>query len=204
MERFGIHGHLAALLVRPWRHPSRATRRFLRKTSLSVLSGIAFSIFPIQNTIAQSAEQQVKAAFLYHFCSYVQWPGAAPFHADTTVVVGVAGSRKTARFLEKNLQSKRTGRCNLQVQPVKPNDDLKDIHILYVTHDGGFSLKDFRALERNPPVLTITEEPYMPNGSIINFVVLNDYVRFQVSNSRAGETGLKLSSQLLSVAVHVN
>jgi hypothetical protein len=152
-------------------------------------------------TDIQNSEQEVKAAFIHHFCAYVTWPQPP---ADTQFVVGISASRKTARVLKKTLEEKTNGACKFSVRSVRPNDDLQGIHILYTTQDGQVSLADFRALATSPAILTVSEDNQIPTHGVINFVIRDDYVRFQVSKSRADEIRLKLSSQLLEVAVQVD
>lgn len=153
---------------------------------------------------AQSAEQKIKAAFLYHFCSYVQWPQhvASDDHIDITI--GVTGTLKTVRFIKDALETKSHNKCIFHVRAVKPSDNLGDIQILYVTQKSRFSLNDFHSLEHAPPILTITDEEKNSNKSMINFVIRDDQVRFVISKSRADQAGLKLSSELLAVALQVN
>lgn len=149
----------------------------------------------------QNSEQEIKAAFIHHFCAYVTWPQTP---AEARFVVGIAASRKTTRALKKTLEEKTNGACKFNVRSVRPNDDLQNINILYTTQDGHASPADFRALTSSPAILTISEEGEIPTHGVINFVIRDDYVRFQISKSRADEIGLKLSSQLLEVAVQVN
>lgn len=149
----------------------------------------------------QDSEREVKAAFIHHFCAYVTWP-QTPENAQ--YVVGVAASNKTTRLVKQRLEEKLNGICQLRVRVVRPEDDLRDIHILYVTRDANLPLANFRALAQNPAILTISEEGNIPQRGMINFVIHDNYVRFQISKSRAEETGLRMSSQLLEVAVQVH
>ncbi len=150
---------------------------------------------------SQSSEQEVKAAFIHHFCAYITWPQPPK---DANFVVGISANRKTARILKRTLEKKKNGACTFSVRSVQTGDDLKNIHILYAARDGQASLSDFRALASSHAILTISEASQIPTYGVINFVIRDDYVRFQISKSRADEVGLKLSSQLLEVAVQVN
>jgi hypothetical protein len=152
---------------------------------------------------AQSAEQQIKAAFLYHFCSYVQWPQHTT--ADHAVItIGVVGTLKTIRLITEALGEKSHKKCTFHVRPIKPGDDLRNIQMLYVTQKTRFSVNDFHFLAQAPPILIITDEEKNSSRSMINFVIRNDQVRFVISKSQADQAGLKLSSELLAVALEVN
>lgn len=153
---------------------------------------------------AQNAEQHIKAAFLYHFCSYVQWPDrdTSTDHADITI--GVAGNLKTIRVMKDVLENKAHKKCTFHVRRIKPEDDLSNIQMLYIARTSRLSLNDFDALAKHPPILTITDQAKPSAKSIINFVILEDQVRFAISKSLADQAGLKLSSELLAVAIQVD
>lgn len=188
-----------ALLTADKKRGERMGVRTLARATLFLLLLITCAICQ-----AQSTEQKIKVAFLYHFCSYVQWPQhvASDDHIDITI--GVTGTLKTVQFIKNALETKSHNKCMFHVRAIKPSDKLSDIQILYVTQKSRFSLNDFRALEHAPPILTITDEEKISNESIINFVIHNDQVRFVISKSRADQAGLKLSSELLAVALQVN
>lgn len=169
---------------------------------LSVLTALLLAIFS-ENLPAQDAEQVIKAAFIRHFCSYVQWPKLHSRDQSPHLVVGVAASHTTTRIVRKTLESKQSKSCRLSVQQIQPEDDLQNIHILYLARSAEFDLEKLAGLARDLPILIITEDRDAPELAVINFVTHNDSVRFEISKSRADETGLKLSSELLSVAVKV-
>lgn len=179
------------------------TRASFRVLILASVFGALCSFF-VLDVSAQSSEQQIKAAFLYHFCSYVQWPNISTVNGTATIVIGIAGSRRSLGYFERTLAGVHKNRFNLIVRPVAPSDNLESINILYVTNDSGFFLKDFQKLTAKSPILTVTEEATIPDGSMINFVLREDKVRFEASNSRATAASLKLSSQLLAIAVQVH
>ena len=155
-------------------------------------------------TQAQSAEQQIKAAFLYHFCSYVQWPERDPSINHTHVTVGVAGTSKAIRLVRETLEGRSNKKCVFHVRTIKPGDDLSDVQMLYIAQKSRFTLEDFLEPPNTPPILTITDGEPLSNNSMINFVIRDDHVRFVISKSRANQAGLKLSSELLAVALQVN
>jgi hypothetical protein len=153
---------------------------------------------------AQNAEQQIKAAFLYHFCSYVQWPEFAGAAHRVHVTVGVAATPKSTRLIRETLEGKSNPKCTFHVRSVRPGDDLSDVQMLYVAQKSRFTLDDFLSTMHAPPILTITDEEKISSKSMINFVIHNDHVRFVISKSEADQAGLKLSSELLAVALQVN
>ncbi len=152
---------------------------------------------------ARPPEHSVKAAFLYQFCAYVEWPPHAFSGKDAPLVVGVAGSVPVTYAITNSFAGKRIANRPFEVHSVNKNDDLAGVHILYIQNESGVNLLDFLQLAQDRPILTVTEARSFPRGSIINFVNRNDYVRFEISKSRAEAVGLKVGSQLLAVATRV-
>lgn len=153
---------------------------------------------------AQDVEQQIKAAFLYHFCAYVQWPESLAPDDRPIITIGVSGTREATRLIRNTLEGKSRGKCAFQIRSIKPGDDLSNVRMLYIARKSRFSLDDFLSLRQPPPILTITDEEKASSESMINFVIHEDNVRFVISKSRADQAGLKLSSELLAVALQVN
>jgi hypothetical protein len=144
----------------------------------------------------------VKAAFLFRFASYVQWPETGG--AQAPFVIGVAGGGAVVAQLE--LIAPRTtvrGRPT-EIRRVADADELAGLHILYVDHD---SLKRTRALRRaalERPILLVTDSPGgLEAGGVINFLELDRNVRFEISLIAADRAQLKIDSALLSVAARV-
>lgn len=151
----------------------------------------------------QDSEIQVKAAFLYRFCGYTVWPAQQFASADAPIVVGVVGQQSVVDEIDRVLAGKSIGGRIFTIHKVDEHSELRNIHMLYFNQSSNLGLESFGAHLRTAPILIVTEKRSLPALSIINFVMHDSYVRFEISRTRAGEVGLELSSQLLSVAVAV-
>src|SRR5690606_2968125 len=92
------------------------------------------------------------------------------------------------------------GKRRFEVREVKPGESLQGLHVFYLTSDVAHKVEDFIDSGNAYPILTITDDENNSPLSIINFIVVNDRVRFEISHKRSQAVSLKLSSQLLSVA----
>jgi hypothetical protein len=149
-------------------------------------------------------ERTVKAAFLYKFAGYVQWPDAPDGAAGEPLSIGVLGADDFARELAAVTSGRTVVDRPITVRRLAPGDLLDDLHILFVGQDDDDRLGDSLAAARGRPILIVTEsEGALDDGSMINFAVDRQRVRFDVSLSSAERNGLRLNSRLLAVARRV-
>lgn len=145
--------------------------------------------------------EAVKAAFLYRFASYVEWPPDSPV---SPFVIAVAGDEQAARQLEALLPRTMVNRQPVVVRRVVRAADLDGVHILYVGPGGLARTRSLRAVARERPILIVTDDARgLDAGAVINFVAVNRNVRFEISLIAADRARLKIDSALLSVAARV-
>lgn len=155
----------------------------------------------ISATDSEVNERQVKAAFIYKFATYVEWPADAPLRDNSPVIVGVIGAEEVASELRYLRESRSATDRDVRVKILKPGDPLTGIQMLFVGKEEVANLKSILDPVQAKPILTITESANGLNtGSIINFLLVDDHVRFEVSVKEAERSGLKISARLLAVA----
>lgn len=170
----------------------------LHITIFIVLFGI---VMPGQAAIAdESLEQRVKAAFLYKFGGYVEWPSSAFAEPDTPFTLCVLGSDPNFNAtLEKMVQKENVQGRPITVRQLQTPEE-EGCHILYIGFsDPQHSLEVIEAV-RGKNVLTVSESA---SQGIIGFLVANNRVRFNINDKEAAENGLVISSKLLDLAVNV-
>lgn len=150
----------------------------------------------------QLLEQRVKAAFLFKFAGYVEWPQKSFAAPDSPLMIGVAGNEGLAQELERVVAKRTLNGRPVSVQQVRNDESLSGFHILFVDSSQFGRLHELLAQRR--PVFTITDaEKGLEQGSMINFVLADNRVRFEVSLDAARRGGLKIGAPLLSVAMRV-
>jgi hypothetical protein len=153
---------------------------------------------------ADALEHRVKAAYLYKFAGYVDWPAAAFADADTPITFGVIGSEPLASELSAVVAGRTINNRNLSVRRLKAGDALTGVHILFVGTAESSRLGQLARSARPHAVLTVSEsEGALDQGSVINFIVSDRRVRFEVALDSAEKSGIRLSSRLLAVAQQV-
>lgn len=180
---------------------ARAVR--LLRAALSLIAGVwLFAGAHAQEVLYTEAE--VKASYLYHFATYVQWPD----EGDTPIAIAVLGAPGVATQLEGFLAREPDRRIRDRAVVVRNFDSLRDLdaehHVLFVGADLSPRLDDVVAALGARPVLLVTDaRNALDRGAMINFEVVEQNVRFEISLRNAGRAGLMLSSRLLNAATRV-
>ena len=145
--------------------------------------------------------EAVKAAFLYRFASYVEWPADSP---ASPFVIAVAGDEDVARQLEALAPRMLVNRRPVQLRRITRAEDLDGVHILYVGPKALARTRALRNLAIERPILIVTDDDHgLDAGAVINFTETNRNVRFEISVIAADRARLKIDSALLSVAARV-
>ena len=152
---------------------------------------------------AQFSIDAVKAAYLFRFASYVEWPEAA--RGEPEFVIGVVGAEDVAVHLEHLLNGMSVGGKPAKVRRVSTVAQLQGVHILYVGARVFRSSRPLRAHARQKPILIVTDASEgLEGGGVINFIEVNRNLRFEISLEAAERSQLKIDSALLSVAARVD
>lgn len=153
---------------------------------------------------ASSLERQVKAAYLYKFAGFVEWPEGSFARPESPIVIGVAGADPLSEQLEQTVAGHTANGRALQVKRVKRGDSLAGIHILFIPAHDKVLAQELLAASRGQPVLTVTDgDETFGMGSMINFVIADERLRFEVSLKHAAVARLKISARMLSAALRV-
>ena len=158
---------------------------------------------PVSATAQPPSDSAVKAAYLYKLRNYVEWPVASTL-ADGRTVIGVFGADDVAGHLH-NMPAMREGaKRGMNMRKVKAGDNLAGITILFVGEDAWHHAGNLIAQARQQSTLVVSEsQGALAGGSVINFRVVDERVRFEISLDSAEKSKLKLSSQLLALAIRV-
>jgi YfiR/HmsC-like len=145
----------------------------------------------------------VKAAYLYRFAGYVDWPASAL--ADTPFTIVVVGAPGVAGELQRLLPAHPINNGVAQVRQISRAQELGSAQILYVGKGHADFLRTLNASGDRRSILVVTdEEGGLDSGSVLNFLTIDRRVRFEISVTAAERSQLKISSDLLSVAVRIH
>jgi len=150
---------------------------------------------------AQPSEYQVKAAFIFNFAKFVEWPSTAFAKDNSPLIIGVLGENPFGGDLERFLRDKTVNDHPLTMRECRTVDEAKKCHILFISASEKRRLPEILKTLQGINVLTISEtDGFIETGGIVNFVSEANKIRFQINADSARSAGLKISSKLLSLA----
>jgi len=140
-----------------------------------------------------SAEYRVKAAYLYNFVKFVEWPGESP----GPVTICVAGRNPFGSVLGDLVRGESVNGRRIETRVILEPD--ADCSVVFVPE--GAATGPYLRSARNRPTLTVGESPtFIPQGGIARFYVEGANIRFEISPPAAERAGLRISSRLLQLA----
>jgi hypothetical protein len=180
------------------RSPSSGFARALRPALLAGLLTLALQGPPTGGSPLEAravTDGQVKAAFLYNFANFVEWPDAN----RGPLVIGIAGDDAFAGIVAHTVRGRRAKGRLFETRRLASVDDPSGCQILFVSglrpSEGAELLQRVRG-----PVLTVGETvQFLREGGMIRFYVENNRVKFQISQKNTTAAGLRVSSQLLAL-----
>jgi len=147
------------------------------------------------------ARDDVRAAYLYNFGQFVRWPEGA---GRGSLLVCVAGQDPFGQTMGKLAAGKQINGRALEVRNLDRPEGAADCSILFVGKPESGHVDAYLAATAGKAVLTVGEGPdFLTHGGMIEFVEVEDRVRFSVNLDAANRCGVGLSSELLKVAVTV-
>jgi hypothetical protein len=162
-------------------------------------------IFPIGfRCHAQPTEYQIKAAFIYNFARFVEWPSAAFADTNSPMVIGVLGKNVFEDNLERIISGKAIKGHPLQFKAFNSAEEAAHCQVLFISTSEKNRMPKILARLQGTSILTVSEntDTFISDGGMINLVIVEDKVRFQINNDAAKKAGLIISSKLLSLAVN--
>lgn len=160
--------------------------------ALAFLSGAA---------AAQPQEHEVKAAFLFKFLSFIEWPAQSFARASAPLVIGVLGADDVHFALQEIVPGRSAQGRPLEVRKLKEGERTAGVHLLFVGRAAAAALPNLPA---QSGLLVVSEaDGALEQGAMINFLRVDGRVRFEVAPDAAERRGLRISSRMLAVAQHV-
>ena len=149
---------------------------------------------------AVSKEYQVKAAFLFNFVQFVEWPPAAFTNSDAPICIGVLGEDPFGTALEETVRGETVRNRKLIVQRSRLVENLKDCQLIFISKSETERVSEILGNLDPAPVLTVGEtQDFAQQGGIVNLYLAANKVRFEINPAAARRKGLKISSELLSL-----
>ena len=149
-----------------------------------------------------SREYQIKAAFLYNFSQFAEWPPEAFADKDSPLVIGVLSSNDPfGGFLEETVRNESVQGRRLQVKHFTRVAEIQSCHILYIGPSEAKRLDQIVEMMKGKPVLTVSDiTDSVSHVVMIGFVNERNKIRFKINAAAARAANISLSSKLLRAA----
>jgi YfiR/HmsC-like len=156
---------------------------------------------PAKCQAAEFTEYQLKALFLFNFAKYVEWPEQAFPGTNAPITIGIVGRDDFGDYLPGTVRDKTVGGRTFIIRHLSDKDNPQGCEILFISDSESSHVREILAKTAGLPILTVGEDKaFAENGGMIDFILKNDNVRFDVNLIPADKDGLKISSKLLAVA----
>jgi hypothetical protein len=143
----------------------------------------------------------LKAAFLFNFVRYVEWPQTAFANENAPLTIGVLGNEEFANRLATLLKEKKAHNRSFEIKKMSSAADTAGCQVVVVTQNESRKGSQVAENTKKQPILLIGEtEDFLENGGIITFVKDGGQLRFDISQKGAEERNLVISSHLLRLA----
>lgn len=150
---------------------------------------------------SRAEEYAVKAAFLFHFAQFVEWPEGTFKEPDNPLVYCTVGEDPFHGALDTTLSGKMTGGHSFQVWHLKQALEVQGCNIIFIGNEGRKQVPATLNALKESPILTVGEsEQFLQEGGIIGFCVEENKIRFNINLEAAKKANLKISSRLLTLA----
>jgi hypothetical protein len=147
------------------------------------------------------SEYQVKAAYLFNFLKFVQWPEDAFQDPLAPIVIGIVGDDPFGEALPQVVVGKTVQGRDLVIRKYHAGEDLRGCHVLFISASEEKRLPQLLASLHGSTVLTVADmDHFVESGGMIQFLIEDSRVRFAIDVGAADRARVKISSKLLSLA----
>jgi hypothetical protein len=155
---------------------------------------------PVRAWSTAATEYQVKAAFLFNFAKFVEWPPNAFPNTDTPFVIGVLGQDPFGANLDEAVRDERINNRPLLVQRYRSVSEIKQCHVLFIGRSESDRMDSIVSSLKHRKILTVTDANGGNGGIVIRFVNEGNKIRFKIDIQAAKTASLTISSKLLRLA----
>lgn len=155
-------------------------------------------------TPAKYREYQVKAIWMLNFTRYVDWPTNAFATKEAPCIVGVLGKDPFGDELEAAFMKKSIKGRPFVLRRVHREAEAAQCHMLFVPATERRTWRDMQAAMTKAPILAIGEaDEFLDQGGIINFLIKDASIAFEIDLHAAQRAGIKFDANLLKIASKV-
>ncbi|MBV8939164.1 MAG: YfiR family protein [Alphaproteobacteria bacterium] len=160
---------------------------------------------PLPAVAADAKEYLVKAAFMYNFVKFVEWPGELAVSKRKSIDICATGDGAFVSSAANVFKEASTAALKLNMVEEKNwQDAASHCHMLYIGQGQEAHVAEILAALKQKPVLTVSDlDNFAQSGGIVGFVLSDNKIKLVVNTRAASEAGLRVDAQLLEIALKV-
>jgi hypothetical protein len=148
-----------------------------------------------------TSEYEIKAAFLFNFAKFVEWPASVMGETNGSFIIGILGRDPFDGALDQTIGDKTVKGKKITLKRFRQIGDLQYCHILFISESEKNNLPEILGRIRDESILTVGDMPdFAKNGGMIHLYTEDNKVRFAIRLAATERANLKLSAKLLNLA----
>jgi hypothetical protein len=152
---------------------------------------------------AKPSEYDVKAAYLYNFGRFTEWPATIAQNGSDSFDICVLGENPFGTALANVVANEKVAGRRVIAKQIPLPEDAINCRVLFISSSEDKQLKQILSSLSAASVLTVSDLPHFTQlGGMVQFVLEDNRVRFEVNSASAARARLTLSSELLKLAVN--
>jgi hypothetical protein len=150
------------------------------------------------------SEYEVKAAYLFNFAKFVEWQPDAFTVENPSFIIGILGNDPFGSIIDNTVAGNMVNDKKFIIKRFKSSAEVDFCHILFISSSEESRIAETLEKVSRKGILTVGDaKSFLDSGGIINFVLVENKVRFEINLGAAEKAGLKISSKLLKLATLV-
>ncbi len=173
-----------------------------KSLNICILLFVLFILNPSAARSQQYTEYELKAAYLFNFGKFVQWPAEAFKKSTDPFIIGIYGNDPFGEILQQTIQNKALLNRPVILINVTTPEEAETCHVLFICKTDKLQLNQIIQAINNKPVLTVGDniDDFCQSGGMINFTSQHSQKRFEINNKASSRAKLVISSKLLSLS----
>ncbi len=174
-----------------------------KRPRLSLLAGVLL-LCCAPELYAQNLQDRVKAAFVFNFAKFVAWPKTSFVDQRSKLQFCLLANQEFSRAVALAIEEASIDGRKLESRTVRRSEDLEGCHVAFIDGERANATEWLMAIKERSILSVSDAEDFIQNGGIIQFVLVDDKLRFEIHQGRALDSGLVVSSRLLQLAKAVH
>jgi hypothetical protein len=166
-----------------------------------VISTIGSWSIPLTAQDDPTSEYEIKAAFIFNFAKFIEWPARIMNETNGSFIIGILGKDPFGNSLEQTIGGKTIKGKKISIRRFRQPDEIQTCHILFISESERYNLPVILDAIKDKSILTVSDMPvFAQRGGMIHMYTEDNRVRFAVYMPALERAGLNVSAKLLSLA----